>query len=328
MYAILQIIISVVVIYLIFSVIVYVIVEWISGILQMRGRMLQRAIRDLFRDERLGLLIYHHPHVESLKPANGRLPSYIPSASVASALIDAIGSRVDENPETRISEAYKNFIAGVNLLEKSPHKDLLISLAQQSKDVKELAASIEKWFNDAMDRVSGWYKKRLRLVIFIVASIVTVGFNVDTIHIILAAKADPILRQRLNDLGDKLLADPTINEVVSKPGADLDYYEDYVNDSSISVSDSIELEVENTDSTLTTAAGAKLDQFIYMNQLVRDSELPIGWGLKRDTELLYLILGWALTVVALTAGAPFWFDILKKLVNIRAAGIKPTMPNK
>jgi hypothetical protein len=30
-----------------------------------------------------------------------------------------------------------------------------------------------------------------------------------------------------------------------------------------------------------------------------------------------------ITTVALTAGAPFWFDMLKKLVNIRAAGIKP-----
>ncbi|RAJ07023.1 hypothetical protein LX64_02152 [Chitinophaga skermanii] len=35
------------------------------------------------------------------------------------------------------------------------------------------------------------------------------------------------------------------------------------------------------------------------------------------------LLGWIITALALTLGAPFWFDLLKKLVNLRNAGIKP-----
>jgi hypothetical protein len=326
MFTILQIIISVVVIYLIFAVIVYIIVEWISGLLQLRGKMLRSAVLNLFRDARIGQMIYNHPSVNSLKPPNDRLTSYIPAANIASALIDTIGCPVSANSIGRMKNAFENYIEGVNQLEEGPHKTLLATLGQHAKDVKSLSTSIEKWFNDSMDRVSGWYKRKMRIVILSVSAAVTIAFNVDTVHIILAVKADPVLRQHLNDLGDKLLADSVINRTVLQQGSDLEYYEDYVNDSSINASDSLLFETEDqrvpADTTL-NHQHEKLEQFLYMKKLVRDSDLPIGWEIKKDNPLPYTFLGWVITTFALSAGAPFWFDILKKLVNIRAAGPKP-----
>lgn len=35
------------------------------------------------------------------------------------------------------------------------------------------------------------------------------------------------------------------------------------------------------------------------------------------------ILGWLITALALTLGAPFWFDLLNKFIRLRAAGVKP-----
>ena len=35
------------------------------------------------------------------------------------------------------------------------------------------------------------------------------------------------------------------------------------------------------------------------------------------------LFGWLLTGVAITLGAPFWFDVLGKVSNLRASGIKP-----
>ena len=327
MFTILQIIIAVVVIYLIFSVIVYVIVEWISGLFQLRGKMLRDAVLNLFRDVRIGEMIYNHPAVESLKPPNDRLTSYIPAANIASALIDTIGCPLATNSIGRIKNGFENYVEGVNRLEEGPHKTLLATLGQQAEDVKSLSTSIEKWFNDSMDRVSGWYKRRMRVVILIVSATVTVSFNVDTVHIILALKADPTLRQRLNDLGDKMLADSVVSKAVIQQGSDLEYYEDYVNDSSINVFDSLLFEAEDqivvADSTFVNHQNEKLKQFLYMNQLVMDSDLPIGWGIRKDTPWLYIFFGWVMTTFAISAGAPFWFDILKKLVNIRAAGPKP-----
>jgi hypothetical protein len=39
-----------------------------------------------------------------------------------------------------------------------------------------------------------------------------------------------------------------------------------------------------------------------------------------------LVLGWFLTALACTLGAPFWFDALSKLMQLRAAGRKPDEP--
>jgi hypothetical protein len=44
---------------------------------------------------------------------------------------------------------------------------------------------------------------------------------------------------------------------------------------------------------------------------------------KLPTVTLIQVLGWMLTAIALTLGAPFWFDLLQKFVNIRRAGGKP-----
>ncbi|HEX5170601.1 MAG TPA: hypothetical protein VFW11_15600, partial [Cyclobacteriaceae bacterium] len=42
----------------------------------------------------------------------------------------------------------------------------------------------------------------------------------------------------------------------------------------------------------------------------------IGWiGTK--------LLGWIISAYAITIGAPFWFDMLKKVIQIRNAGVKP-----
>ena len=63
---------------------------------------------------------------------------------------------------------------------------------------------------------------------------------------------------------------------------------------------------------------------------VADLNLPIGWTDRawsdfRDAgvkEQLYAGLGWLLTAFALSFGAPFWFDVLNKIMIIRST-VKP-----
>jgi len=38
------------------------------------------------------------------------------------------------------------------------------------------------------------------------------------------------------------------------------------------------------------------------------------------------LIGWLLTILAISLGAPFWFDILNKIINIRFAGKSPEEP--
>lgn len=63
--------------------------------------------------------------------------------------------------------------------------------------------------------------------------------------------------------------------------------------------------------------------------------MPLGWDekgwfngeqIKTQNGWLQAIFGWLMTGVAVAMGAPFWFDILGKLINVRNAG-KPISSN-
>ncbi|MEA3210913.1 MAG: hypothetical protein QOE70_3970 [Chthoniobacter sp.] len=55
-----------------------------------------------------------------------------------------------------------------------------------------------------------------------------------------------------------------------------------------------------------------------------DSELPVcTWIGVCLATILFHLLGWVLTAVAASLGAPFWFDLLNKIMNIRSTGKAP-----
>ncbi|MEM1221017.1 MAG: hypothetical protein AAGH79_18995, partial [Bacteroidota bacterium] len=44
-------------------------------------------------------------------------------------------------------------------------------------------------------------------------------------------------------------------------------------------------------------------------------------------EWVKKVFGWLITSLAISLGAPFWFDLLRKLVNIRGTGGVPPASN-
>ncbi|HEU5165248.1 MAG TPA: hypothetical protein VFU29_06900 [Chitinophagaceae bacterium] len=330
---IIQIVISVLVIYLIFSVMVFVIVEWFTMIIRLRGKMLRDALFNLFNDIKekkgMGERLYNHPQIEKLM-RDHKLPSYIPATNVTLALIDLIKSEKapDANDLPNEDEkTYQQFKQGLLQLEDGPLKKLLTSITGHSRNLAFLTISIEKWYNEYMDRVTGWYKVHVRNIVLVVSALVTLAFNIDTIHIIKVAATDPKTRERLNLLADEVLKDSLITNAVLRQENFQDYYDEYVNDDSFDGRDSIE-KVLFRDSLVANYNNESLDQLIKLNQMVRQWDLPVGWEIKKDHGWPLIILGWILSTLALSAGGPFWFDLLKRLVNVRNAGIKPLVPNR
>jgi hypothetical protein len=43
----------------------------------------------------------------------------------------------------------------------------------------------------------------------------------------------------------------------------------------------------------------------------------------RPLVIIKIFFGWLLAAMAISMGAPFWFDLLGKVVNFRNAGSKP-----
>jgi hypothetical protein len=55
-------------------------------------------------------------------------------------------------------------------------------------------------------------------------------------------------------------------------------------------------------------------------------QLPIGWKPARWAQLNLLTAGagWLISIIALGLGAPFWFDLVGRIVNLRQTGPRPS----
>jgi len=141
-----------------------------------------------------------------------------------------------------------------------------------------------------MDRVSGWYKHRTQRILIFTGVIVSMIANVDTIR---------LAHKLYNDPGQRQLAVAMAGEITKEPppGAQP-----------------------------TTAAGgsARADSLaVVMIRRLDALELPIGWpdaSFGRDWYMR--ILGWLITGAAISLGAPFWFDLLNRMMVIRST-VKP-----
>lgn len=313
--------ISLVFIYMLLSIIVTSISEIIAQFLNTRGKMLKKALHDVLNDSRLNKeytdLLYSHPMVDLMKETQTRLPSYLSAPVFAKTIIDVIGREYDnkqyefiKNEETGeyesrltgklITDQHLRFSKAVGDMKHSDLKILFNQFITQSTDASTLLKNIESWYNSYMDRVSGWYKRDLQWKLFFISLGVAVVLNVNTVEI-----------------SKYLWLNESARTYVSS--AAVDYYKQHP--------DSIPLTED-----------AKKD-FQDNLKIVGELNLPIGWEIKEDKNFFASVFsfwkeheisfwnslfGWLLTAFALRFGAPFWFDLLKKLVNIRGGGANPS----
>ncbi len=68
------------------------------------------------------------------------------------------------------------------------------------KTMEEFSKKLEVWFNDQMNRVSGWYKRQAQWILFLLGLLMAIGFNIDTIDIANRLSKDKSARDKLVDL--------------------------------------------------------------------------------------------------------------------------------
>lgn len=268
---------------------------------------------------------------------------------------------------------------------------LLALFNDAGNDIEKFKQNIEVWFNNAMDRVGGWYKRRAQTVTGVIGLIVVVVMNVDALLIVRYLDANPGVRDSLvtqaqayvdanakasavrttgTAAGDTITGTlklkfnkPALKAVkaefsTSAPGAEFQPSSVMVEPNATSVSYTLDTAISDEPQTATVTAtipDAVVDtesleiQPSYPGQLKRiqkqlmDLKLPIGWvrnpnqaettmrlGLPKwrawgefGDVLVYHLLGWLITAIAATLGAPFWFDMLNKIMSIRSAGKSP-----
>jgi hypothetical protein len=262
----------------------------------MRAKNLEEGIRSLLSDpEGTGhsLKFFDHPLIKGLSK-DGKRPSYIPSSLFALALMDIVAP----SDPAKGSRTIADLRTGVSNLPEELQKTISSLLDSAEGDLKKARESFEKWFDEAMDRVSGWYKRESKKIIFACALAVTLVLNADTISITKTLFRDPTMRAGLVATAQEIAKKPTNNNPEE-------------NQKNINL-------VKEEMSKLQFPLG-----------WTKDSVAALGWTTEPFHiwttlwETLIKALGLFLTGLAVSLGAPFWFDMLNKFINLRTAGTKP-----
>jgi hypothetical protein len=273
---ILDVAVAIVFIYLLVSLVVSAINELIAALLKSRAKNLVKGIQALLQDpSQTGWVarLYEHPLIESLSPPNSK-PSYIPSRTFALALLDLIAPATIDGTRT-----LADLKTGMANLPESLQRTLTTLLEESQHDVERLKTQIETWFNNGMDRASGWYKRKTQWIQFFLGLCLVIFLNVDSVRIgrTLFAINSP-LRASLVE---------SAKSFVVQPGGTNRPIKDVI-------------------------------------EAISTVSLPIGWSeFPKPNQLPIIILGWLITAFAVSLGAPFWFDLLNKFVNVRASGKAP-----
>lgn len=194
--------------------------------------------------------------------------------------------------------------------------------------------NVENWFDGSMDRLSGWYKRRAQQMAFFIGIAVAIIANGDTVLLAQQLWRDPALRTSLvaqaQDMIQKQgdVSQPTLEQVTQ-----LQAQFNGLNIPFGWIGTPIPLDASGTIPGLDGGAAHACTPFPTLSDDVFGFTVvgqcyPItnaphfndltGWVLK--------LFGLIASGIAAAQGAPFWFDLLKKVINVRSSGASPTEP--
>lgn len=280
--------------------------RWLGGV---DGRVCLSELEDTS----LVKSLYDH-HLIRSHAEGGQKPSYIPADTFATALLDILVS----GDEAKTIESVRRSVK--KLPEDSPLRSALLSiLSEGGDDLDAFREGLKTWYNHSMDRVSAFYKKHTQIAVLVIA-VLTAGLtNADTLR-----------------MGERLSRNDVLRQAAVQQAMSIARSERLVPS-----------EAGSSGTTADTSASSRLSaprDSVSLDVLVRRTEeyvsaytalgLPIGWenadlptdGASLGAMLRYWaskLLGLLLTALAISLGAPFWFDVLKKVSMIRSSGRSP-----
>ncbi|MEJ7768283.1 MAG: hypothetical protein WKF89_10770 [Chitinophagaceae bacterium] len=311
-------------IYFMGSVMLSAISEAIAGAFRLRQKHLKDSLEHLFFDNEWKSFVQKSvmtsPHIQSLMKTAKDYPVYIPSSNFSQVIIEQIGP--DNFTKDRIQAA----ISQNTTLPPSLKIVLLDLLAKAQFDIDLFERLGKEFYVNAMDRASGWYKRKIRSLLLIMGFFLAVVFNLDTIQIGNESLKNP---NKLDQTVDRIVSQlPNIK--LTKDSVTVVTIKDL---EGATIIEQRIVEDSNAINSRLKDTLARRNQFNHLKiYLQRNSGYRLGYSgfddIKRQwfgTKSVFILklLGIIITAFALQLGSNYWFDLINKAVNIRAAGKKP-----
>jgi hypothetical protein len=261
-------------------------------------------IQSLQRPRHEKLMTKPRPNDAAASDAAGvKRPSYVPSRTFVLAVLDigahahladqAVSSSKAAGGKSASSAASSteptldsvSLLDQINGIENEQMRNAFLSLYRDAGgQAAHFRKAAEQWFDDSMERVSGWYKRRAQVVLAASALVIVLVLNVDTLSIAQTLWRDDAARAA----------------VVAQAEA--------------SVKNGEQATSATQDAkALPVPVGWKL-----WSTGTNPEQIPDTFQ-----SIIEKLLGLLITAAALTLGAPFWFDLLSKFVRVRGTGAPP-----
>ena len=331
----LDVFIGLIFIYLLYSLLATIIQEIIARWLALRSRMLVKALRRMLEDDRDTLVkpggftvpaeillffkrflmpikqgtflakFYSHPTIKYLgEDKIFSKPSYLHAHNFSQTIIHLLrGEEYDgrnNNESDLILKAIQDNPHNINKQTLRNLKHLFADVRQDSYLFKN---KLEDWYEETMERASGWYKKQTQFILVIIGFFVAYCFNVDSIAIAKILMKDKKAREQMVQLAaSRQVQYSVIIDSMNKNKPTVD---------TTSTGGPSDKYLQETYKTLKDDATSAMD-ILGLNKSVSPYQ-------KKELKFW----GWLLTALAISLGAPFWFDLLNKFMKLREGGPKP-----
>jgi hypothetical protein len=243
--------------------------EALAAAFRLRANTLLAGIKTMLNDpcfEGLARAIYRHPlvnpHTDGTLPDERSMrtrPSYIEPAHFAIALVDSLW---------HVPGDFAQLADAIDTIPDLQLRQAMRALYGRARDLQQFQDMLAGWFDNAMARMSGIYKRRQLLISLLLALLLAILFNIDSIHLFRTLWQQPSLAAHLRDA----------------PGA--------------------------------------LDPAVFDAMMA----LPIGWTHfppAPGADFALQVAGWIITASTALFGAPFWFDLMQRVVRLRSTGTRP-----
>ena len=276
--------------YAVLSLVCTAVHEWVVSFLHLRAKTLRQALLALLDtpDVALSGKFYAHTEVSALTSVACGHPAYLCPRAFARVLVDVI-----TGTETALVEAGQIITAIRDLPESRVRTTLLNLLRDVNLDDPAAASAIhqriETWFDEAMERTAARYQRFAQVITCAIAFTVCVAVNADSLRVAQVLWSSPSVRAHVVA---RAASTPRPQHVLSR------------------------IEIED-----------QIGSLLGWSDDLRESHLDLngwtGWGTLLRWCISHRLAGWLLTTVAVSLGAPFWFDTLNRVVRLRMTEPKP-----
>jgi hypothetical protein len=281
-----------------------------------KPNLLDRVTRSIKR-RIVGILVPGAQQYTATTDVSNVAPDVFANALISIFISDpTVMASLDETGKVQaLIQAMKNKLA-----DEPPLEQTLETVLGTAQSLQDAEAKLASWFDSAMTQLSNLFKRRVQFVSFFVALLVAIILNVDTLHLAKTFWNDPALRETVVVAAQRQVAVAPQNTTLPDQ-ATLDQRAQALQEAIQPLLD-LRLPIGwiwspfQPDPNDTNPEGARLIA-------QSDARNAANFFPGNDTNWLgfwlYKLVGFILTTFAIMQGSDFWFNLLGRLTQARAA---------